>query len=68
MYLKMWSPPSVVAEWGRGTVVPPYINSCPVPACHGLVLVVLARPDFLGSLKGSVLVDLRWSPAQLSTS
>ncbi len=42
----------VVASLCIGRVVeryngPPYINFCPVPARHGCVLVVPARPDFL---------------------
>ena len=60
----------VVSSWcccwvvGRYTGIP-YIDSCPVPACHGLVLVVLACHGFLEMLYRSVLVNLRWSLSQL---
>jgi hypothetical protein len=33
---------------------PSFIN-CPVLACHGFVLVVLARPDFLEVLQRSAI-------------
>ena len=61
--MEMWSSPSVVAEWWYNG--PPYIDFCPVPARHGCVLLVPARPDFLKRFKEGARVDLRWPPAQL---
>jgi hypothetical protein len=34
---------------------PPYIDFCPVPARHGCVLAVPARPDFLKRFRGAKL-------------
>jgi hypothetical protein len=42
------------------------VHFCPVPSCHGCVLVVPAQPDFFKRLRGDKrAVDLRGSPAQL---
>ena len=70
MCLKVWSPPSVVAEWVRGTVVPListlalYRSAMDLSWLYRLGLIFLARSR--EALKSSALVDSRWSPAQLS--
>jgi hypothetical protein len=46
----------------------PYINSCPVPACHGFVLVVPARPGFLDLLQRSAIEKRASQPALVSSS
>ena len=46
----------------------PYIDSCPVPARHGCVLVVPARPDFPEMTHRSALKARAGQPAHASSS
>jgi len=47
---------------------PLYINSCPVPACHGFVLVVPARPGFLNQLESSAIEKRAGQPVLVTSS
>jgi hypothetical protein len=46
----------------------PYINSCPVLACHGIVLVVPARPGFPDLPQRSAIEKRAGQPVLVSGS